>query len=419
MTIPRSPASDRRGPRETLLALTEAYLRRGELDRGGRHSVAALEGRVRAPVAGMPVPEWAPLAGALAATLRGEAETAVRLVAETLGARAFPEPLKPALLGIGIRAARAADRTALAARWGAGLRVRLQREAQRATETAGSATAAEVDDGPVDDGKADDGKADDGKADDAKVDATADATAGEGDVAEGRASAAARRIARDAVLATLPAPIRELLTAEVYEAGYGAADEVEGFESLALGGDGPDADRPGGLTGDGAQRGAGDGLGAGGEAAAGRGAGGAGGVPPGSDAVLHLVMDAYHGDVVSVPARVEVLVATRGVPVGGAAPGCEARPGATLLTVRVAAGRPLPDPPSATTWHVRFVGRARALDARTSDGSLLDLSWDDGALVATLQPPDWFDELGVEPDVLATRVTHVVVVPETDGAEPA
>ena len=137
MTIPLSPASDRRGPRETLLALTEAYLRHGELDVGGRHSVTALEGRVRLPVAGVEVPEWAPLAVALAAMLRGEAERTVRLVAEALGARAFPEALRPALLGIGIRAARAADRPALAARWQAGLVVRRRRAARRAAEGAG------------------------------------------------------------------------------------------------------------------------------------------------------------------------------------------------------------------------------------------------------------------------------------------
>jgi hypothetical protein len=130
-------------------------------------------------------------------------------------------------------------------------------------------------------------------------------------------------------------------------------------------------------------------------------------------------MDAYHGDVVSVPAQVAVLAASHGIPLGEGALSDGSPVGSTLLTIRVAASRPLPDPPSVTTWHVRFVGRARALDARTSDGSLLDLSWEDGALVATLHPPDWFDELGVEPEVLATRVTHVVVVPEGDGAEPA
>ncbi len=401
MTIPLSPASDRRGPRETLLALTETYLRRGELDVGARHSVAALEGRVRVPVAGVPVPEWAPLAVALAAMLRGEAETAVRLVAETLGKREFPDGLRPALLGIGIRAARAADRPALAARWRAGLRVRQQRAALRDRTGAGRDVAAEEGRG-------------------AKEDA---AVAGPPDASGDRRSAAARRIARDAVLATLPAPIRELLTEEVYEAGYGAADEVAGFEVLVAAGDGPDADRPGGLAGDGAVGGAGDGGGVGGEASTDRGAGGGGGVPPGSEAVLHLVMDAYHGDVLSMPAQVAVLAVSHGVPEGdGALDGVLAdgpAPGTTLLTIRVAAGRTLPNPPGAAAWHVRFVGRARALDARTSDGSLLDLSWEDGALVATLHPPDWFDELGVDPDVLATRVTHVVVVPETDEAEPA
>ena len=52
MTIPLSPASDRRGPRETLLALTETYLRRGELDVDARASAAALAARARRPVSG-------------------------------------------------------------------------------------------------------------------------------------------------------------------------------------------------------------------------------------------------------------------------------------------------------------------------------------------------------------------------------
>jgi len=387
MTIPLSPASDRRGPRETLLALTEAYLRRGQLDVGGRHSVTALEGRVRAPVAGVPAPEWAPLAVALAAMLRGEAETAVRLVAETLGTRAFPEALRPALLGIGIRAARAADRPALATRWHAGLLVRLQRAGQSAAEAQEGGPPA----GPADAGAA-------------------------------RRAAAARRFAQEAVLASLPEPIRELLGEDVYEAGYGAADEVEGFEALAATGSGPGADRPDPEAEDAETEAPAGGRPSAGRPSTGRrggSGGGSGGAPSPSGAVLHLVTDAYHGDVVSMPARVDVLAATPGVPgEDGRLPG-EAPQGTTLLTIRVAAGGPLPDPPDTAAWHLRFVGRARALDARTSDGSLLELTWEEGALIATLHPPDWFDELGVEPDVLATRVTHVVVVPESSTTEPA
>ena len=165
MTIDLSPASDRRGPRETLLALAEAYLRHGGLPVADRHSVVELADRARRSTAGAsgpyaplgtgprgtdaigtdplgtdplaaafdgiePAPEWAPLAAALAAMLRGEAESAVRLVGEALGARDFPDALRPALLGIGIRGALAADRPALAARWKAGLRIRLERAAR-------------------------------------------------------------------------------------------------------------------------------------------------------------------------------------------------------------------------------------------------------------------------------------------------
>ncbi|MEJ2289647.1 MAG: hypothetical protein P8Y02_13595, partial [Deinococcales bacterium] len=110
MTIPLSPASDRRGPRETLLALTEAYLRRGALDADARRSVARLAGRVttagshgprpRSPGSlgpGAPaIPEWGPLACALAAMLRGEAEHALRVVNEALRAELVPEALRPA-----------------------------------------------------------------------------------------------------------------------------------------------------------------------------------------------------------------------------------------------------------------------------------------------------------------------------------
>jgi hypothetical protein len=150
-------------------------------------------------------------------------------------------------------------------------------------------------------------------------------------------------------------------------------------------------------------------------------------------------MDAYHGDVVSVPARVEVLTwrpiellddpgSWQAGPELGAGPeaagegpvaawaaeagwGAEGLP---LLTVRVAAGEELPQAPDAEGWHLRFVGRLRALDARTSDGSLLELSWEDGGFVATLHPPDWLEELPDAPPVVATRVTHVVLVPESD-----
>jgi hypothetical protein len=415
MTIPLSPASDRRGPRETLLALAEAYLRHGGLPVADRHSVVALADRVRRSAAGVrgqyaplgtgqgrtdslgtdphaaafdgiePAPEWAPLAAALAAMLRGEAEGAVRLVGEALGARDFPDALRPALLGIGIRGALAADRPALAARWRAGLRIRLERAA-RSDDLGGEG--------------------------------------GEGVV---------RILGDAAVLASLPEPIRELLGDDVYDAGHGAGygaghDNAQPGVRAAPGVEG-DGEGDGEREGDGTRGSAGDGMEGRGPARVGGGDGGLGEPAPAGETTLHLVTDPYHGDVVSVPARVEVVRVDPGLPwddldappdgVGGSgtgmagpAPGNGSGAALPRLTVRVHASAELPPPPASHTWHVRFVGRARALDARSSDGSLLEFVWRDHGLVVTLQPPDWFEELGVEPAVLATRVTHVVVVPE-------
>lgn len=354
MTIPLSPASDRRGPRETLLALTETYLRSGELDAAGRASVAELAARSGFGAGARPsTPEWAPLAAALAAMLRGEAARALRTVIDAESGGRLPRALRGAVLGLGVRAALASERPALASRWRAQLS---QRE--------GSGLAA---------------------------------------AAEGERGDAARRAA---VLAALPALIRELLVLpELRETG-----PAGGGSGPAGGGGAPDAE---------------------GDA-----------IPPGArgGTLLHLVLDAYHGDVVSLPAAVAVLAAGDGAPFGaspagvgpgaggaGREPGPDGRTeegggdadwrlaasedGVPLLTVRVAADDPLPSRPDVAGWHVRFVGRLRAVDARTSDGSLRVLDWEPNGFVATLLPPPWLAELD-PPQVLATRVTHVVVVPE-------
>ena len=307
MTIPIDSPRVLRGPRETLVALTEDYLRRGELGADARISVTALARRVDAGT-----PDWGPLASALSSMLRGEAERALRVIAEGLQQPTMPGALLRPLLGLGVRAALAAERPALARGW--------------------------------------------------------------------RARLAARAVGREAVvLASLPEPARELLLGD-------APDEP----ARGSGGGGAPEDAPEGAP--------------------------EGGWPSGP--LLHLVMDAYHGDVVSLPAQVEVVASTlRGSGDHGAvgeADGALAPEGELpLLTVRVAVQRELPEPPAAHSWHVRFVGKARALDARTSDGSLVDLRWDDEGLRVVLQLPEYIEEMDVRPEALAARVTHVVVVPET------
>ncbi|MEJ2359634.1 MAG: hypothetical protein P8Y13_16360 [Deinococcales bacterium] len=434
MTIPLSPASDRRGPRETLLALTEAYLRRGALDADARRSVARLAGRVttagshgprpRSPGSlgpGAPaIPEWGPLACALAAMLRGEAEHALRVVNEALRAELVPEALRPALLGLGIRAALASDRPALAARWRAGLRFRMPGRPWRAGPGAGSEPepASQPDD-------------DVGWA---AVQTAVPASSGGRDLRTKRRS---RALAEEAVLASLPPDVRELL-----ERAVGEGSMMEAVPRAVVAMDEQHGEADSGEADSGEPR-AGDAGSAGaGSAGAGSGEGESGDVESGAresdggdrqrearaSATLHLVMDAYHGDVVSVPARVEVLSwrPSDALDEAGAEPDWEPSAGAgaalvgwnveglPLLTVRVAAGDALPTPPGAEGWHLRFVGRLRALDARTSDGSLLDLSWEDGGFTAILHPPDWLQELPDDPSIVATRVTHVVLVPESE-----
>jgi len=129
-----------------------------------------------------------------------------------------------------------------------------------------------------------------------------------------------------------------------------------------------------------------------------------------AEAYLHIVMDAYHGDVVSLPGRLEVV---RDAPAASddAAAGAGPSPH-PLVTVRVEASEPMPDPPVAEGWHVRFVGRNRALDARTSDGTLKSFAWQGSGFTATLDAGTALSSLGLGPDAAARRVTHVLVVPE-------
>ena len=392
MTIPLSPASDRRGPRETLLALTEVYLRRGELGDDDRKSVESLDGRareVRSASAGPP--EWAPLAAALGAMLRGEVEQALRIAREALGGVPIPAALRPALLSIGVRAALATDRPALAARWRAGI---------HGAPTSGMVAPARA----------------------SRVERHEALPVGDRSFER-----QVRRRGGLAVLSSMPDEVRVLLEADVDESGVLGSAWVSASLGSDDGGEGPDVE-------DGADTEGGDAQDSGSPSASKDPDGSVGGGSAG--ATLHVVMDAYHGDVVSLPAHVEVLSAgslrtSDEVAMPASEAGIERGAGTSadhateasqadgfeLLTVRVEAGRPLTARPQADAWHVRFVGRLRALDSRTSDGSLLGLAWDDSGFVATIQPPEWFAEFDDTPTVLATRVTHVVVVPENDHGE--
>lgn len=299
MTVPLDAPPILRGPRETLLMLTESYLHGGELGVDARHTVARLAGRVGVP--GVALPDWGPLASALASMLRGEAERALQVVLQALQVGATPSALNRSLLGLGVRAALATERPVLARRWRAGL--------------------ARRDEAGHDDG---------------------------------------REAVHEAVWASLPEFTRELL----------AGDDAGG------------SGRAGPSTGGGGS------------------AEGAHGGP-----VLHVVMDAYRGEVISVPVRVEV--------VDGVAREAPAFPdGPPSLTIRVVSQRPLPALSDSTAWHVRFVGRVRALDVRSSDGSLVAMHWQDGGFVAVLHPPEYVEAMDVPAEELARRVTHVVVVPE-------
>lgn len=309
MTVPLDAPPILRGPRETLLLLTESYLHAGELGPDARQTVARLAGRV----GGVPdaaLPDWGPLAAALAAMLRGEAERAFRVVLDALQHGITPRALQRSLLGLGVRAAIATERPVLARRWRAGL--------------VSARDAARFHDDP-----------DDG-----------------------------REAEREAVRASLPEFTGELL----------AGDDA---------------------TGDGASTP--------------RGAEAHGGGPEDGEArggpVLHVVMDAYRGEVVSVPITIEVVAGAAG----------EGPPGADALdpwTIRVASQRELPELADGGRWHVRFVGRARALDVRSSDDSLVELRWRDDGFDAVMVPPEYVLEMDVPPEQLVRRVTHVVVVPE-------
>lgn len=123
------------------------------------------------------------------------------------------------------------------------------------------------------------------------------------------------------------------------------------------------------------------------------------------EAYLHIVLDAYHGDVVSLIGRVDVQT---GAPLDGA----ESAPADGLVTVRVAAGEAVPRPPDGDAWLVRLVGPGGALDARSSDGTLKSLRWDAGGLTATLDPGDAAGVLGIGSKSGRAHVMHVLVLPE-------
>jgi len=124
-----------------------------------------------------------------------------------------------------------------------------------------------------------------------------------------------------------------------------------------------------------------------------------------AEAYLHIVMDAYRGDVVSLPSRLDLV--EDGAPAGDG--GAED----AVVTVRLAPASALPELPAADAWHVRFVSPGGVLDARTSDGTLKRLRLADGALTVTLDAGEALASLDVERGVAAKRVTHVLLVPES------
>lgn len=125
-----------------------------------------------------------------------------------------------------------------------------------------------------------------------------------------------------------------------------------------------------------------------------------------AEAYVHIVMNAYHGDIVSVPGRLRVLQRAGDEGDGG---GDGSRP---LVTVRVELTAELPEPPSAEAWHLRFVGNAGSMDARSSDGTLGSFRWNGSGFTATVDAADALAALDVPPEVGAARVTHVLVIPE-------
>lgn len=137
-----------------------------------------------------------------------------------------------------------------------------------------------------------------------------------------------------------------------------------------------------------------------------------------AEAYLHIVLDPYRGEIVSALGRLEVLSAERHGDDGKVGDGASDAPAAPrLVTVRVASepgllGPEALEPLAADAWHLRFVGRRRALDARTSDGSLKSLAWDDAGFTATVDPGDALTALGIRPEAAAAYVRHVLAMPE-------
>lgn len=121
-------------------------------------------------------------------------------------------------------------------------------------------------------------------------------------------------------------------------------------------------------------------------------------------AFLHIVLDAYRGEIVSSAGRLEIL--------NGEPKQADGDARGKLVTVRVDSTPGWLEPVAADGWHVRFVGRRRALDARTSDGSLRSIAFDDAGFTVTIDPGDVLVSLGLEPERAASLVKHVLVMPE-------
>lgn len=175
-----------------------------------------------------------------------------------------------------------------------------------------------------------------------------------------------------------------------------------------------------------------------------------------AEAYLHIVMDAYHGDVVSLSARLEVGGgsgggSSAGGSAGGVAGGGAQRGGgsghsgsghsgsgdsgsgdrgsggggsgggtaggadrksAPIVTVTVRASQPLPARPESRTWHLRFVANGVTIDAREADGTLVDLVWEEHGFTARLRQPAGTVAPDVQEVLKGANVAHVVVVPE-------
>lgn len=123
----------------------------------------------------------------------------------------------------------------------------------------------------------------------------------------------------------------------------------------------------------------------------------------GVEAYVHIVLDAYRGDVVSLPGRLEL------VGDGPAVAGEHGPP----VTVRVTCVAEPRHRPRAGAWRVRLVGPKRALYARTSDGTLESLRWDDGGFTVTLRG-DVAAVLGAGRRGSAGWAVHVLLAPEAE-----